>query len=103
MGRSVNIKEQIEERLKSQLTPAILEILDESPQHGSSKPSHFRILIVSDAFEGLSAIKRHQRVYKVLGDIMNVIHAFSQQTYTVSEWKDSSIRLDSPPCHHSKR
>ncbi len=98
-----HIKEVIEERLRSQLAPAILEILDESPQHGSVKPSHFRILIVSDAFEGLSALKRHQRVYEVLGDVLNVIHAFSQQTYTVSEWKDSSVRVASPPCQHSKK
>lgn len=98
-----HIKAVIEERLRSQLAPAILEILDESPQHGSSKPSHFRILIVSDAFEGLSALKRHQRVYKVLGDVLNVIHAFSQQTYTVSEWKDAGIRVASPPCQHSKK
>ncbi|MDE0151677.1 MAG: BolA family transcriptional regulator [Bdellovibrionales bacterium] len=97
------IKELMEERLRDQLAPSILEILDESPQHGSTKPSHFRILIVSDAFEGLSAVKRHQRVYEVLGDIMNVIHAFSQQTYTVSEWENSGIRLDSPPCRHSKK
>lgn len=99
----MSIKELMEKRLKNQLTPAILEILDESPQHGSLKPSHFRILIVSDAFEGLSSLKRHQRVYKALGDIMNVIHAFSQQTYTVSEWKNSGVRLASPPCHRSKK
>jgi len=98
-----HIKDLMEERLRSQLSPSILEILDESPQHGSSNPSHFRILIVSNAFEGLSSVKRHQRVYEVLGDIMNVIHAFSQQTYTVSEWENSGVRLASPPCHRSKK
>lgn len=99
----IHIRELMEERLRNQLAPSILEILDESSQHGNSEPSHFRILIVSDAFEGLSAVKRHQRVYEVLGDIMNVIHAFSQQTYTVSEWKNSGVRLASPPCQHSKK
>lgn len=98
-----NIKELMEERLRSQLAPSLLEIVDESSQHGSSKPSHFRILVVSSAFEGLSVLKRHQRVYEALGDIMRAIHAFSQQTYTLSEWKNSGVRLASPPCHHSKK
>ncbi len=97
------IKELMEKRLQSGLSPVLLEIVDESPQHGSAKPSHFRILIVSSAFEGLSVLKRHQRVYEALGDIMNVIHAFSQQTYTLSEWEARGVRASSPPCQHSKK
>ena len=48
---------------------------------------HFEALIVSPEFEGLTRIKRHQRVYAALGDRMREeIHALSMQTLTPAEW-----------------
>jgi len=48
---------------------------------------HFEAVIVSPEFEGLSRIKRHQRVYGVLGDRMREeIHALSMTTLTPAEW-----------------
>jgi acid stress-induced BolA-like protein IbaG/YrbA len=48
---------------------------------------HFEALIVSNAFEGLSKVRRHQRVYAALGDRMrDEIHALSMTTLTPGEW-----------------
>ena len=48
---------------------------------------HFEAVIVSPEFEGLSRVRRHQRVYGVLGDRMREeIHALSMQTYTPEAW-----------------
>ena len=48
---------------------------------------HFEAVIVSPEFEGLSRIKRHQRVYAALGDRMREeIHALSMTTFTPAEW-----------------
>jgi len=48
---------------------------------------HFEALIVSPEFEGLSRVKRHQRVYAVLGERMREeIHALSMTTLTPGEW-----------------
>ena len=48
---------------------------------------HFEAVIVSPEFEGLSRIKRHQRVYAALGDRMREeIHALSMTTLTPAEW-----------------
>jgi acid stress-induced BolA-like protein IbaG/YrbA len=50
---------------------------------------HFEALIVSPEFEGLSRIRRHQRVYAALGDRMREeIHALSMTTLTPAEWAD---------------
>ncbi len=50
--------------------------------------SHFEAIIVSDAFEGLRSIARHQLVYKALGDRMKQeIHALSMRTLTPSEYE----------------
>ncbi|MEO5765569.1 MAG: BolA family protein [Casimicrobiaceae bacterium] len=48
---------------------------------------HFEAVIVSTAFDGLSRIKRHQRVYAALGTRMrDDIHALSMTTLTPAEW-----------------
>lgn len=48
---------------------------------------HFFATIVSDRFEGLSRIKRHQAVYAVLGERMREeIHALSMKTLTPAEY-----------------
>ena len=47
---------------------------------------HFFATIVSVDFEGLSRVRRHQRVYSALGDRMREqIHALSMKTLTPTE------------------
>ena len=47
---------------------------------------HFFATIVSAEFEGLARVRRHQRVYEVLGDRMREqIHALSMKTLTPAE------------------
>jgi acid stress-induced BolA-like protein IbaG/YrbA len=48
---------------------------------------HFFATIVSAEFEGLSRVRRHQRVYAALGDRMrDQIHALSMKTLTPAEF-----------------
>jgi acid stress-induced BolA-like protein IbaG/YrbA len=48
---------------------------------------HFFATIVSAEFEGLSRIRRHQRVYAALGERMREqIHALSMKTLTPAEF-----------------
>ena len=48
---------------------------------------HFYATIVSAQFQGASRVKRHQQVYKALGDRMREqIHALSMKTLTPAEW-----------------
>jgi len=47
---------------------------------------HFFATIVSAEFDGLSRVRRHQRVYQALGDRMREqIHALSMKTLTPAE------------------
>ncbi|MEO5732464.1 MAG: BolA/IbaG family iron-sulfur metabolism protein [Rubrivivax sp.] len=47
---------------------------------------HFFATIVSSQFEGLSRVRRHQRVYNALGERMREqIHALSMKTLTPAE------------------
>ncbi len=59
---------------------------------------HFFATIVSAEFEGASRVRRHQRVYEVLGDRMRAqIHALSMKTLTPAEWAAAPA---SAPNHH---
>ena len=65
----------LQERLRDNLAPRELEIVDESHRHighaganGSGVGSHFRVRIVAEVFDGLSRVQRHRLVYRVLQD-----------------------------------
>lgn len=49
---------------------------------------HFYATIVAAEFEGLSRVRRHQRVYAALGERMREqVHALSMKTLTPAEWQ----------------
>lgn len=82
---------QLTSELQS-LAPAHLEIEDESYKHaghtGASEGSHFKLLIVSPQFDGLTLIKRHKLVYDTLDELMKTqIHALSIQAKTPAEYQ----------------
>jgi acid stress-induced BolA-like protein IbaG/YrbA len=55
---------------------------------------HFRGIVVSAEFTGLTRVRQHQRVYAALGTLMgNEIHALQLQTYTPEKWGDARIEL----------
>ena len=49
---------------------------------------HYKAIIVSNEFEGLTLINRQRKVNQVLKSFIleGQIHAISLKTYTVSEW-----------------
>ena len=102
----MKIKTLLESRLRERFQPLVLEARDESPQHNvpSGAESHFRVLIVSKAFEGLSLVQRQRMVHKALEDLIKEkIHAFSQQALTPKEFEErGGVLPDSPPCAHKK-
>jgi BolA protein len=70
----------IEQRLRAQLAPENLEIVDESGAHaghaGARGGGHFAVTVVSSRFRGLSTLQRHRLVYDALGELMRSdIHA----------------------------
>ncbi len=64
-----------------QLAPSFLEVIDDSAAHAghpgaAAGGGHFTIIISANCLQGLSRIKAHQMIYKVLGDLMqHEIHA----------------------------
>ncbi len=81
----------IRERLSS-LAPLSLEIVDDSALHrghaGAREGGHYRVKIVSSAFETVSTLGRHRMIHAALGDLMRKgIHAVSIETATPGEFR----------------
>ena len=56
------------------LQPPYLELINESMNHAGyfdGKESHFKLTIVSDAFEGKRLVARHQLVYGLVNELIN--------------------------------
>lgn len=96
------VQKSLEKKLTEQLSPVFLDVINESHDHNvpDGSESHFRVLIVSDKFENLPTIKRHQMIYAVVAEeIKQKVHAFSQNTFTPKEWLAQGGKIpSSPPC-----
>ena len=86
----------IETRLTAKFAPEILKVEDESHKHAGhagmigavrSGETHFKVQIVSLAFEGVSLIERHRSVNECLkSEIQAGIHALSIDAKTPKQW-----------------
>ena len=81
-------------KLTAALRPAALEVADDSASHaghGGGKglratETHFRVAVVSDAFEGLPVVARHRLVYAALQtELAEGVHALSIDAKTSAE------------------
>ncbi|MCS3466847.1 BolA protein [Pseudomonas sp. JUb42] len=78
--------------------PVYLHVLDESHMHSRGEQTHYKATVVSEQFEGLSSVKRHQKVYGLLGGLMGEFHALALHTYTPEEWAKTGAAPASPTC-----
>jgi BolA protein len=102
----MSVQENVEALLRDKLTPEHLEVVNESHMHSVAKGSetHFKVVVVSPLFEGVSAVKRHQLVYGALGEMMTRkpaqggIHALAITSRSPAEWAASPEANVSPLC-----
>ncbi|AKT29635.1 BolA family protein [Pseudomonas syringae pv. actinidiae] len=80
------------------LQPQHLQVLDESHMHSRGQQTHYKAVLVSDQFQGLNSVKRHQKVYATLGALMGEFHALALHTYTPDEWAKTGAAPASPTC-----
>ena len=81
--------QQLDQRLRAELQPVTLEVLDESFQHhghaganGTGFGTHFRVRITSHLFTGKTAVMRHRLVYDALADFIDQgLHALAIEAH----------------------
>ena len=88
----MEVAERIRQKLTDALRPARLEIVDESHRHEGHAghdgrgESHFRVIVVADAFDGRSRVDRQRLVYGILAEeLADRVHALALQTLTPDE------------------
>lgn len=67
------------------LEPTLIELVDDSARHaghaGASQGAHYKLLIASPRFAGLSPLARHRLVIDAVGELMDgPLHALSIKT-----------------------
>jgi BolA protein len=81
---------EIEGRLVARLGAAHVEVEDESRLHAGhgATGGHYRAVVVSERFAGLSRVAAQRLVYDALGEWMEgPIHAFAVRTLTPEQWR----------------
>ncbi len=88
----MSVAETIKQKLERAFAPAAVEVKDEShlhEGHAGGRPggeSHFRIRVVSPAFEGLTRVARQRAVNDVLkSELGGPVHALAMTTLTPKE------------------
>lgn len=86
------VAETIRRKLETAFAPRRLEVVDESDRHvghPGARPggeSHFRVMIVADAFAGLGRLERQRRVNAALADeLAGPVHALSIRALAPNE------------------
>jgi BolA protein len=77
-------RDLITQKLTEAFAPARLEVIDESHQHlghAGHRPggeTHYRVYIVSDAFQGKSRLERHRMINETLSsELKGGVHALA--------------------------
>ena len=84
-------KAEIIKRLSEAFEPETLGVEDESHLHAGHEGakdgrSHFRVLIIADAFTGKNLIDRHRMIYRVLDEMMRIdVHALAIDAWAPEE------------------
>ncbi len=97
----MKIQQSIEAKIAETFQPHHFTVENESSGHNvpAGSESHFKVVIVSDVFNGKRLIQRHRAVNACLADeLANHIHALAMHTYTLEEWQQEQAVPESPNC-----
>lgn len=97
----MNVQNSIVDKL-SELEPLHLEVVNESGNHNvpEGSESHFKVVIVSEKFEGVRLIDRHRLINDTLAEeLAGPVHALAIHAYTEANWAARFGNAPmSPPC-----
>ncbi len=97
MSRLKQRAEIIRATVQQALDAEHVEVVDDSALHvghpgAEAGGGHFRVLVVSSRFEGLSRVAAQQLVYRALGELMTTdIHALEMRTLTPDQWSAEGL------------
>lgn len=98
----MSVEQTILLKVAESLTPTQVQIENESHKHSAQLglESHFKLLIVSEGFQGLSRVARQRNVHSLLAkELAEGVHALSLRLMTPEEWAQKGAEgFVSPNC-----
>jgi BolA protein len=97
----MSMQVRLEQKLRDAFAPNHLEVINESYMHrvAPGSESHFKVIIVSDAFAGERLLARHRKINALLSEeLAGAVHALALHTYTPEEWQARQSAPDTPSC-----
>ncbi|MTH98097.1 BolA family transcriptional regulator [Roseibium sp. RKSG952] len=98
----MTVKATIESKLAARFQPSQLTVIDESDKHRGhggwreGGETHFRVQIVSKAFEGMSRVNRHRAINETLSDELTTgVHALAIEVRSPEEPDPRAARIRS--------
>ncbi|XP_015674250.2 bolA-like protein 1 [Protobothrops mucrosquamatus] len=96
------VESGIRAKLQAALEPLHLEVINDSHLHAVPRgaETHFRVVVASRRFEGLSLIHRHRLVNDLLQEeLAGPVHSLSIQAKTPQQWEKKGAPVgQSPRC-----
>lgn len=115
------LERAMREKLLRALNPELIDLVNESHEHGRRAhfhdnastqrtgdapavqnriETHFKLVIVSEAFQGLSRVARSRRVHELLSDELKAgVHALTMRLLVPNEMSDQELsKFVSPNC-----
>jgi len=86
--------------MKGPLAASFVDVINESHMHGVPPESetHLKVVVVSPQFEGVSLLKRHQKVQELLKEELDTgLHALSIVAKTQAEWEKMQGQVEASP------
>lgn len=88
----MSLEQNLREKLMIGLNPVRLDVINESEKHAGHRSSpgtgesHFRVLVVSEKFSGLSRVARHRMVNQLIAEeLTGGVHALALATHAPGE------------------
>jgi BolA protein len=86
----MSVQQILETKLAEALQPEFLSVVNESSGHNVPRGSetHFRVLVVSTAFDGVPLVGRHRLVNAALAqELRSGVHALAIDALTPDQWR----------------
>ncbi len=96
MAQPEDRPEIIKTALVTALAADHVEVIDDSSLHAGHLGAqggggHYRLVVVSSRFDGLSRVAAQRLVYQTLGELMTTdIHALEMRTFTPAQWRKTN-------------
>lgn len=96
----MTIETTLRSRMEDAFPGALVVLENESYKHNvpDGSETHFALTLVSEEFEAMPRVRRHQRVFALVSDLLEgPVHAMALHLYTPQQWAERHEHIPASP------